>query len=64
MSKFLPEWAAAHCELISNDGTKAGWLASRRSGISGTDIARVCGMSKWGNAFDVYLEKTRRGSAG
>jgi predicted phage-related endonuclease len=61
MSKFLPEWAAENCEPISNDGTKAGWLASRRSGISGTDITRVCNMSKWGNAFDVYLDK--RGEA-
>lgn len=61
MNAFLPDWAATHCEPIANDGTEAGWLASRRSGISGTEISKICNMSRYGNGFDVWLEK--RGEA-
>jgi putative phage-type endonuclease len=30
----------------------------RRSGIGGSDIAAVCGLSPWAGPFDVYAEKT------
>jgi len=33
------------------------WLEQRRTGIGGSDIAAVCGMSKWKTPFDVYREK-------
>ena len=37
------------------------WLANRRSGIGGSDIAAILGLSPWKTALDVYLEK--RGEA-
>lgn len=36
----------------------AGDVTIRRSGIGGSDIARIAGVSKWGGPFDVWLEKT------
>lgn len=35
-------------------------LALRRTGITGTDIARVCGLSEFGSPLDVFREKTGR----
>lgn len=32
-------------------------LALRRTGVTGTDIARICGLSEFGSPLDVYLEK-------
>lgn len=40
---------------------RAAWLAARRKGITGTDIAAILGVSPWRTALDVYLEK--RGEA-
>ena len=33
------------------------WLVARASGIGGSDIAQIAGISKWGNALKVYLSK-------
>lgn len=33
------------------------WLAERRTGLSGTDVAKVAGLSKWGTPLDVWYEK-------
>lgn len=33
------------------------FLARRRSGIGGSDIAAVCGLSPWRSAVDVYFDK-------
>lgn len=33
------------------------WIDSRRSGIGGSDIAAICGLSKWRTPTHVYLEK-------
>lgn len=35
------------------------WLAWRTRGLGGSDIAAICGLSKWSTAFDVWLSKTR-----
>jgi putative phage-type endonuclease len=34
------------------------WLAKRRSGIGGSDIAAILGLSPWKTAVDVWLDKT------
>lgn len=39
--------------------SKEAWLAKRRGFIGGSDAAKVCGVSPWGNSFDVWLEKTQ-----
>jgi putative phage-type endonuclease len=33
------------------------WLAERRKGIGGSDVAAILGLSKWRSALDVYYEK-------
>jgi putative phage-type endonuclease len=33
------------------------WLLERRNCITGTDIAAICGLSKWGSPLSVYLDK-------
>lgn len=33
------------------------WLNYRRLGIGGSDIAAICGLSKWKTAVHVYMEK-------
>lgn len=36
----------------------AAWLAQRRTGIGGSDIAAIMGLSPWRSPLDVYLDKT------
>lgn len=36
------------------------WLANRRRGIGGSDIAAILGLSPWKTAVDVWLDKTGR----
>lgn len=38
------------------------WLAERRTGLGGSDIAKICGLSKFGTALDVYLDKIGEGT--
>lgn len=33
------------------------WFAARRGGITGTDLPKILGMSKYGNALSVWLDK-------
>ncbi|MCA6093466.1 YqaJ viral recombinase family protein [Streptomyces sp. SCA3-4] len=33
------------------------WLAVRRKGVGGSDVAAVLGMSKYASAYEVYLDK-------
>lgn len=33
------------------------WLAARRAGIGGSDVAPILGLSKWRTPLDVYLDK-------
>jgi len=33
------------------------WLLHRRNGIGGSDVAAICGLSKWRSPYQVYLEK-------
>lgn len=44
--------------LVSTRGLdRAAWLAARRQGIGGSDIAAIAGLSPWRTALDVFLEK-------
>lgn len=36
---------------------KALWLERRRLGITGTDVSKIMGFSKWGTAHSVWLDK-------
>jgi len=38
-------------------GTRSDWLADRRTGIGGSDLAAILGLSDWKSELDVYLEK-------
>jgi len=45
--------------LAANDDAerRERWLADRRTAITATDAAKVLGLSKWGSAIDVFLDK-------
>lgn len=36
---------------------RAAWLAERRTGIGGSDVAAILGLSKWATPLAVYLDK-------
>lgn len=36
------------------------WLAQRRVGVGGSDVGKILGVSDWGTAVDVWMEKTGR----
>lgn len=42
----------------TKDMTEEQWLAHRRQGVGGSDIAKIVGLSRWGNALTVYADKT------
>lgn len=44
--------------VSTKDMSRGDWLSWRRKGIGGSDAAKVCGLSRWGSAIDVYLDKT------
>lgn len=43
-----------------NNLSKDEWLATRKSGIGGSDVAAILGMSPWRSPLDVWLDKTGR----
>lgn len=43
---------------VSANTNRDAWLAARRSGIGGTDIAAILGLSPYRTAVDVWLDKT------
>ena len=40
------------------DPERAAWLEQRRSGIGGSDISAILGVSPWTDSFEVWLDKT------
>lgn len=44
---------------MTNEDRKS-WLAERRSGIGGSDVAGILGISPWSTPVTVWLEKTGR----
>jgi putative phage-type endonuclease len=45
-------------EKWEDEGRRAAWLAARRQAITATDAPKILGVSKYGSAIDVYLDKT------
>lgn len=41
----------------TNDMTHDEWLEWRRKGIGGSDVAAICGLSRYKSALEVYLDK-------
>lgn len=41
--------------------TRAEWLAQRRTGIGGSDVAPILGLSPWRTPYQVWEDKTGRG---
>lgn len=41
--------------------TRAEWLAQRRTGIGGSDVASILGLSPWRTPYQVWEDKTGRG---
>lgn len=41
----------------SADTTREEWLAARRTGVGGSDVAAICGLDPWRTITDVYDEK-------
>jgi putative phage-type endonuclease len=50
------EASSEHGRITTN--ARDEWLANRRSGIGGSDIAAILGLSPWKTAVDVWLDKT------
>lgn len=40
------------------DGDRDAWLAQRRKGIGGSDVAAIMGLSPWRGAYEVWAEKS------
>lgn len=45
-------------EISTKDMTHEDWLAERRKGIGGSDIATILGLNKWKSPLQLFLEKT------
>lgn len=43
--------------ICDPDADRETWLAERQHGITATDIAKICGVHKYGSALEVYFEK-------
>lgn len=48
------------CRLEKPAPDRAAWLEWRRAGIGASDAAAVVGLSRWGSAYSVWLDKTGR----
>ncbi|SFK76016.1 putative phage-type endonuclease [Paenibacillus sp. 1_12] len=48
-----------HADILveTEDLSYEQWLVYRRNGIGGSDLAAICGISKWRTAMHVFLEK-------
>lgn len=58
MNKITP----TGMQLLSIDAPRHEWLASRREGITATDIPAILGLNKYKTAIDVWTEKVAPGS--
>lgn len=45
-------------ETTKNEAAKAAWLEKRKHYVTGTDAAKLLGLSPFGGIFDVWLDKT------
>lgn len=47
-------------QFIKRPGDRAPWLAARKRGVGGSEVAAICGLSPWKTPVDVFLDKTGR----
>lgn len=47
--------------MTIHNPSRDAWLAARRSGIGGSDIAAICGLSPYQTPYDVWLDKLGQG---
>lgn len=45
---------------MTDDAARREWLALRKTGVGGTDVAAILGVSPWATAVDVWMDKTGR----
>ena len=43
--------------LLPSGADRAEWLEARRGGVTATDVVKVVGLSRYGDALSVYLDK-------
>ncbi len=43
--------------ITDRDRDREAWLRARRTGIGGSDVAAICGLSRWRQPLDVWLQK-------
>ena len=56
-----PDYRAPNAKLILRaDAFHADWLATRTTGLGGSDVAYVVGASKYKSPFSLWQEKTGR----
>lgn len=48
---------ATALSVLPANAPRSKWLAARRGGITATDVVKIVGLSPYGNALDVYLDK-------
>jgi predicted phage-related endonuclease len=48
---------ASHVLVETTNLSSTEWLLYRRKGIGGSDVAAICGISKWKRPIHVYLDK-------
>lgn len=46
--------------LLPSTATREAWLAERKNGIGASDLSAIVGMSQYGNAMNVWADKTGR----
>jgi len=51
----VPELPAA--EVVGTGMERADWLARRRLGIGGSDVAALLGISPWHSQMSLWMEK-------
>lgn len=47
----------ADVEVVEPPEDRKGWLEERRGGVGGSDAGAICGVDKYRDALDVYLDK-------
>ena len=57
MTSVLQFDTAEHLGLFAD---REQWLEVRKGGIGGSEVAAICGLSKWESAYTLWLRKTGR----
>jgi putative phage-type endonuclease len=53
-----PAWVTPTGRLVTDAEPETDeWFAARREGITGTDLPKILGLTKYGNALSVWLDK-------